>query len=240
MRSNRYLALILPALLLLPLAASANVEYQRLLEGELSKLDYFNPEHWAFTQTEVRDDNIVIAKYDPSRPEKQRWQLVSRNSKAASYDQMLDFRSDKRSEAKSNRKRLQEAIEEGEPVEDGLVSLIDWNSLELIDNSDKRVILRFQPRLDRFDEDEETLLVGVATFDKASKQLLSIAVVNRDVEGSEYELPVESFTMKIDFLYQNDTILLKNKSTLVRELSSLFGGGEEREEVKYSDYQAVK
>lgn len=219
-------------------AAEAKTDYARLLETELNKLDFFNKEHWSFTQTVVEDDNTTIAKYDPTRSEKQRWSLVSRNGQAANYDQMLDFRKDQKKQEGRHRDLLIEAIDEGQPVEGGLAEMVDWASLSLIDNSAKRVIYRFQPILSRFDEDEQALLVGVVTVDKLSKQLLSMEIMNRDVEGAEVEFPLESFLLKADFTYVNGNILLKSRSTLVREPAGLFGGGEERDEVSYSDYKS--
>ena len=238
MKLRLSIAFILSFLPMVAVALDApKVDYPRLLASELAKVDYFNPGHWFFTQTKIDDENTVVAKYDPSRRGGQRWSLVSRNNKPANYDQMLDFRKDKSSADKKQRQLLQDAIDEGLPVEGGLVEMVDWNSLRLIDNSEKRVILRFQPRLERFDEDEQALLVGVMTISKTNWQLLSLEVVNRDLEGSDTDFPLESFTLKVDFTYLDGNILLQKKSTLVREPAGLFGGGMELEELRYSDYQ---
>lgn len=226
--------------LLLSSVVAADTDYQRLLKTELSKLDYASYQHWKFTETTIDNEDVTVAKYDPTRAEGQRWSLVSHNNQVASYQQMVDYRSDKSDEIKKQRKRQQAAVEDGEPLEGGFVELVDWSSLRVIETSKKHVILHFQPLFDRFDEEEQALLVGVATFDRNNKQLLSVSIFNRDLEGSDVELPVESFSMKIDAVYIDGSILLKHQSSVVRELTSLFGGGEERLELKYSDYQAVK
>lgn len=233
------LALVLSLVGANALAAETKTDYARLLETELNKVDFFNPEHWSFTQTVVEDDNTTIAKYDATRSAKQRWSLVSRNGQAANYGQMLDFRKDKQKQESRHRDLLVEAIDEGQPVEGGLAEMVAWDSLSLIDSSEKRVIYRFQPVLSRFDDDEQVLLVGVVTIDKLSKQLLSMEIMNRDVEGAEVEFPLESFLLKADFSYVNGNILLKSRSTLVREPAGMFGGGEERDAVSYSDYKSL-
>lgn len=219
-------------------SANAKPDYARLLETELNKLDFFNLEHWAFTQTEQEDGDTVIAKYDPERAAKQRWSLVSRNGQVASYEQMLGFRKDKQKQAEEHRERLEEAIEEGQPVEGGLAEMVDWDTLRAIDSSEERVIFRFQPKLERFDEDEQALLVGVITFDKRAMQLLSMEVMSRD-SGEENDFPLESFLLKADFTYIDGNILLKSRTTLVREPAGLFGGGEERDALQYSDYRSI-
>lgn len=221
------------------LAADPNSDYLRLLEVELNKLDFAHAEHWSFTETAVEDGNTVIAKYDPARTVKQRWSLVSRNGQAANYGQMLEFRNDKQKQERNHRKLLVDAIDDGRPVKGGLTEMITWDSLKLIDNSEKRVIYRFQPILDRFDEDEQAHLVGVVTIDKLSKQLLSMDIINRDTQDAEVDFPLESFSLKVEFTYIDGNILLKSRTLLVREPDGLFGGGIERDELSFSDYQSV-
>lgn len=233
------LMLVLSAVSANTLAADPKPDYARLLKTELNKLDFVNIEHWSFTETAVEDDNIIIAKYDPSRTAKQRWSLVSRNGQAANYDQMLEFRNDKQKQERDRRELLEDAIDDGKPVKGGVAEMITWDSLKLIDNSEKRVIYRFQPILDRFDEEEQAHLVGVVTIDKLSKQLLSIDIMNRDTQDAEVDFPLENFSLKVEFTYIDGNILLKSRTLLVREPDGLFGGGVERDEFSYSDYQSV-
>lgn len=233
------LMLVLSAVSANTLAADPKPDYARLLKTELNKLDFINIEHWSFTETAVEDDNIIIAKYDPARTVKQRWSLVSRNGQAANYGQMLEFRNDKQKQERNHRKLLVDAIDDGRPVKGGLTEMITWDSLKLVDNSEKRVIYRFQPILDRFDEEEQAHLVGVVTIDKLSKQLLSIDIMNRDTQDAEVDFPLESFSLKVEFTYIDGNILLKSRTLLVREPDGLFGGGVERDEFSYSDYQSV-
>jgi hypothetical protein len=47
---------------------------------------------WAFTQTTVSSDKQLVERYNPAKPEAQRWTLLEKNGRAPTEDEIRDYR----------------------------------------------------------------------------------------------------------------------------------------------------
>lgn len=120
--------------------------YADIVERAFAPLDNDYHLAWAFTATAEEDDVTFVGRYDPRQPEDERWTLLSVDGHAPTAEELEDYLDDRQDEFRRD--------------DDGgsrdRIEMVDFSTLELVEETDDYWIFRFVPNGDD-DEDEEAL-----------------------------------------------------------------------------------
>lgn len=187
--------------------------------------------HWAYTETAIEDGVTYVGRYDPGRPGDQPWQLLSVDGREPTRDEIedyLDTRGDDHGGVF------------GDDV--GEIDGVDFDSIELVEETPDYWIFSFLPHSD--DEDKYAA--------KVMRQLQGRIKVVRDGPYVEYfdlrnaKTLRPAIGVKISRLLTRLTfgpaadggpIVPVSVDVDVKGRVLLFASFDERESVRYSDYE---
>lgn len=137
---------LLAALLAAPaFAADANFEHnQDIVNRAFEAFDRGYKEKWAWSETSTEEDVVYVGRYDPRRAPCERWVLESIDGAEPTPDQIEDYLGDKNRNCK----------EEAESVKVNGRDMVNFETLELVNETDERWVFSFVPNEDE-DEDDE-------------------------------------------------------------------------------------
>ncbi len=128
--------------LVVPVTLHASEDYGALVEDAIEALDSGYYEEWAFTETKLEDGKLWVGRFDPRKPQKERWSLLSVDGREPSDEEIDDYVDDQDDPSGSDDRNLSAMIEPG--------------SLRLIEETDEFWRFEFVPS-----EDEEAFLKNV-------------------------------------------------------------------------------
>lgn len=217
---NRLLLLALPAFIATPALAE---DYAALFEEAASAIEWDIEAGWAFTETRTRDDLLWVARFDPRMDEGDRWSLVSVDGRAPRDEEVREFEHDKEDhDAAAN---------------SGRINIVDVETLELVDESDTHLRLRFIP-----DEDEVEFVENVdsiVTIRKDGPVIETIDLRNHSDIRPGFGTKIGTFHFRMEFApaVVNGPIVPKHLQIRVSGRALLFIGFDETELIEYSDYE---
>jgi hypothetical protein len=181
---NKILLLIA---LLLPAVAFAN-DYEDIVKRAFESIDRDFKEHWAFTETSTKDDVVLIGRYDPRLPENDRWALVSVDGLEPQEDEIEDYLEEKE---KDNRRGRRGGPPDGDDANDAndegaehdedereYSAIVNFTSLELVEETSDHWIFDFKPRIDADDDSDAKFMRDVIGRLKIIKNGHYIATIN--------------------------------------------------------------
>lgn len=180
------------ACLVLIVGASAHAEAPSLVEQALQTMDAVEIDDWFFTMTTVADGITSVQRHDPTKPEGQRWSLVSVDGKEPTEEQ--------REEAARNQSSGKESDAE-QDEENEVRAMVDTESVTLIEETATHAVYRFRPVAE--DEDDAKLFEHVdATLrvSKASPYVESLEMRSREPFSPGFGVKVKEFAMAMTFV----------------------------------------
>ena len=191
--------------------------------------------HWAFTETSTEDEATFTWRYDPSRQDDSRWLLTGIDGRPPTPQELDEFGS--RSDAHhddDDRDNLADELE-----------IIDFDSLELIEQSDNRRVFRFTPTGDDDADEEER------RFMEQVSGRLSIAMDGPWVEYLELRnerpirpaagVKIRRFLTRLVFarLGESGPIVPMSVDVEIRGSALLVVRFNEKESIRFSDFEYV-
>jgi len=219
----------LALLLTLPVVADDHVDIVK--RAFLNISDDFHQE-WAFTESIMEDGVAVVGRYDPRLAADARWNLLTVDGRTPTPEEMAEYQDDRE-------------FRFGDRHSDGEMDMVDFDTLELIVETDDAWFFEFVPDVDN-DEDEEA--------QKFMQEVQGTIKVVRDGNYLEYlelrnDKPIRpAFSVKISRFRTRLTfgpaggngpivplsidVELKGRALLVIKI-------DEVETVRYGDYEYV-
>lgn len=144
---TRLLTLLLAVLLALevPIARTADSDYRDLVSGALSAIEWDFERSWAFTETSFSDESLRVGRFDPSQPVESRWSLLAFDNRQPTIEETEAFLEEKEGER----------LSQDSNGDDGLLDLVDIDSLELEKETDSAWLFSFTPTMG--DDDDKFL-----------------------------------------------------------------------------------
>lgn len=127
--------------LLLPGASAAANEPADIVRRAFASIETDTHRSWAFTETTTEDEQTWIGRYDPSEPEDHRWTLLSVDGREPTRDEREHYTRDRQDEF------------ENEVDEDDGSEMINFDSLELVEETSEGWLFRFVPVFDDEEDD---------------------------------------------------------------------------------------
>jgi hypothetical protein len=172
-------------------AAAAHAEAPSLVEQALQTMDAVTIDDWFFTLTTVSDGTTRVLQHDPTRPEGQRWSLLSVDGREPTDEER----------EKVARERAHSEESDAEEEDGGEVrAMVDKESLALIEEAATYAVYRFRPIAEN--EDDAKLFEHVdATLrvSKAAPYVESLEMRSREPFSPGFGVKVKEFAMAMTF-----------------------------------------
>ena len=147
---NARLALALFCLSLAPTAFAAE-NYDQLFERALEAVDFEFHKAWAYTETRVDSEHVWVGRFDPRRPDNQRWQLLTIDNRTPTAKEMEEYQEERAGDLSEN-------------GDDDVEAMVEPDSVRLIEETAEYWLLGFDP-----DEDEHEMLENFAATIRINK-----------------------------------------------------------------------
>jgi len=193
--------------------------------------DYHN--RWAFTESKLEDGLEYVGRFDPRRPQGERWILLNVDGRAPSEEEIDDFLEDKEDE-------FQWDDDEFDGTE---VDMVDLESLELVEETDDHWLFRFAPNADDADDDiaAEFLEEVTATLkiDRDGHYLQSIDLYNEKPIRPAFSVRISQFRVHLAFGPAADggPVVPLAENVMISGRALLLVKFDESESVRYYDYE---
>jgi hypothetical protein len=202
-----------------------------LVEIALAAMDEVSQDRWAYTQTMNENGTEVVIRHDPSRPEGQRFSVVS-----------VDDRSPTEAEEEKYLARANENGSDDDETDDGneVRAMIDRQSLTPIEETETHTLYSFRPVAD--DEDDRKLyehLEATLRLAKNPPQVEAIEMRNPKPFSLGFGIKIKQFELILTYAPVDGDVLPRTVSTRIVGRAMLFKKVEEAIGVTYSDYRRV-
>lgn len=211
--------------------ASAHAEPPALVEQALQTMDAVSIDDWFFTETTVTGETTTVKRHDPTRPEGQRWTLVSVDGREPTDEER----------EKAAREQAPAEEDDAEEEDEGEIrAMIDTESLALIEETAAHATYRFRPVAE--DEDDAKLFDHVdATLrvSKADAYVESLEMRSREPFSPGFGVKVKEFAMALTFAPVGSDAIVLPETVRIRMAGRAFlvKKIDETVVVTYSDYR---
>ena len=207
-------------------------DYSELFEEAVNNVSWQYPHNWAYTETRTGKDSSRVARFDPSRPEGERWNLLSIDGREPTATEIDEFLADK-----ADYGGFMSGDNEDDK-EDDVRTMVEPGSLQLLEESDSHWLLRFAPESD--DEDEEFLeeMDGTVRIAKADGRLEYIDIRSDKPVKPAVGVKIREFVTRFEFKRAtgDGPVVPVAFRFLIKGRAYLAIGFEEMQSVEFSDF----
>ena len=234
MRNSSSLFGVLILTCLSPLHAIAE-DYSALLQEATHALDNDFASQWAFTETSIESETKTIARFDPAKPEGERWHLLTVDDRSPTDEEIAEFIEDKQDES------FNDDSDEQVDSNNGVDNMVEPDSLELIEETDDHWLFSFEPSED--DEDEKFLKFIDATLRiaKDGPYVEYIHLQSNKPFRPQFGVKVHEFVTRLEFgpAAMGGPIVPLSVDTRIKARAFLVAGVDETFSMLFSDYEFV-
>jgi hypothetical protein len=216
--------LILVALCLTAFAAvQAEENYAALFDEAIKAIDWEFENEWAFTETSLSGEQLLVRRYDPRLDNDKRWSLISVDGHEPTVKEVKNYARDK--------------DDRGDLSDSSTTGIVDADSLKLLEETDDYWLFTFVP-----DEDEEVFTENVDAkikIIKAGHYLESIDIRNHSEIKAGFGTKISKFVMRFEFgpAAEDGPIVPQSIKMHVTGRALLFIGFDETEVTSYKDFE---
>lgn len=198
-------------------------DYKKLFEDAVATVDWELEKNWAFTESTLSEDKRWVGRHDPRKVEDERWTLLSVDGRRPSEDELREF---------VHKKNEHETSDSSQRVD-----IVDVETVELLEETDKYWLLNFIP-----DEDEVEFIDNVDATVRINKNggyLEAIDMRNNDDIKPGFGTKIGTFIIHFQFgpAIEGGPIVPRNMAIQVKGRALLFIGFDETEIIEYSNFE---
>jgi len=221
------------AICLLLFATLAFAEsYEELIDRAFDALEDDLSRHWSYTHTQENSEGLYVGRYDPRRPEAERWDLIS-----------VDGREPTASETKNYvKQRRKEQGEDAEADEEGFESVAKDGSIVLIEETDSYWLFSFEPAVgSEDDQDFMESVDGRLRVNKDGQYVAEMTLQSRGAIKPGKGIKIEKFLTRLAFapIYEGGPVLPLSIEATFKGKAFLVVKFDEHETVRYSNFERV-
>lgn len=214
------------AILHLAGAAQAAVDHDAIFEEAVQAINNDYRQSWAFTETSVETDAVLVGRYDPRRPSGERWTLLSIDDREPTADEIEDYLDDRDDD-------------DGEENTDNVDIMVEDGSLVLLEETDDHYLYSFTPS-----GNDEDFMEHVDATIKIIKDGPYIGYI--DLHASEpfrpqFGVKVSEFTTRLSFgpAAEGGPIVPRLVDIRIKLRAFLIINVDEKNFISYSEYEFV-
>ncbi len=237
---------LLVAVALVAIAAPCRADdLAELLETAVAGVSWRLPESFAYTETIAKGERTYVGRFDPSLPPDSRWTLLSVDGREPSAEETADYLDDKSAAPAGDADNGDEEPDREETDEDReLVSMIDPDSLVLLEESDEHWLLGFEFAGDGSDKAETKFLAslrGTARIDRVDGRLVFVDIRNEGDVKPAFGVRIREFVTRFDFgrIVTAGVVVPVAVQLRVKGRAYLAVGIDEAETRRFSDFERV-
>jgi hypothetical protein len=217
---------LLLILLLAASPASADDDYQALAEKAIEAISQDFGRYWAFTETRLEEDVLWIGRYDPRRPEDERWQLISVDGREPNDDEIEEYLDD-----------------QDEPEDSGdnkVEAMVQADTLKLVEETAEHWLFEFVP-----DGDDDNFLAHVNATMKIVKAdepyVTYVDLRSNKAFKPAMGVKLKEFLTRLTFapVDADGPVVPHSVDVKVRGRAFLVISFDETVSIRYSDYEYV-
>ena len=164
-----------------------DADYASLLQEALAALEY-NEMEWAFTEASIEAGTETVARFDPRRPAGERWSLLSVDGREPTQDEIDDFTEDKLDDDES-----------GSDDDDEVHTMVEGDSLTLVEETDEYWLFSFVPSEEDDEEDFAEFMDGTLEIAKDGRYVSSIDIRSDEPFRPRFGVKVNSILTRLTF-----------------------------------------
>ncbi len=207
-----------------PALAAATDDYNAIFERAVQAVDFDFEESWAYTETQVTSEAVLVGRYDPRREEGDRWQLLTVDGREPTQEEREDYDRDKdHDHSRGGDERID--------------SMVAPETLRLVEDAADYWILGF----DADDEDIMDSVDATMRIDKATGHLEYIEIRNHETIRPGFTVKLTKLLTRLSFgpAVEEGPIVPLSVQVEVEGRAFLVASFDEQEIVRNSDFEHV-
>jgi hypothetical protein len=216
-------------LFMVPVAANDHVTIVKEAFSNISN-DYH--QEWAFTQSTLEDDVLIVQRYDPRSPDDHRWKLITVDGRVPTVDEIAEYQDDEQDDFHDN-------------DNDDDSDMVNFETLSLIEETNEYWLFQFTP--DVGDDEDETgrkfmqQVDGTIRISRDGNYVSYIDLRNVRPIRPAFSVKISSFSTHLTFGPAGDggPVVPLSIDVAVKGRAMLFVTFDELESIRYSDYENV-
>jgi len=209
-------------------------EYDAIVEQAINAISDDYHREWAFTESTLEDDLVFTGRYDPRLPAGNRWTLLSVDGREPTDEELEDYLDDKEDEYQ---------WDDDDDDSDRDTDMVDFDTLELLEETDEYWIFGFVPNSDDMDDDETQKFMEQVTATmkivRDGPYLEYIDLRNEKAIRPAFSVRISDFRVHLAFGPAADggPIVQKSEDVAIKGRALLFVTFNEKESTRYSDFE---
>jgi hypothetical protein len=110
--------------------------YSAIFENAVDAIDFEFDRQWAYTETQVSSEHVWVGRFDPRKPSRERWRLLTVDAREPTEDEIEKYQRDKAHDHSDNGDKRVNAM-------------VEPDSIRLIEETDEFWLFGFNPEEDR-------------------------------------------------------------------------------------------
>ena len=228
------LALGLVLMINVPAGNAEQVDYAKLVEQSFDNVDWDFEQRFAFTETSMSEDTHTVARFDPSKPEGDRWTLLSYDNRPPSVEE-IEWFDDEHEFDQSHH---------SENGDDGVLELINLDTLELQEETADYWLFSFKPNFDGEDKEDRKFfrhMAGEIRISRQSGDVESMDIRNRKPIRPIIGAKIKSLVMQFEFApaVEDGPVVLTHVTAGAKGSAFVMVRFNETETFSFSDFEYV-
>jgi hypothetical protein len=214
------------AMLHLAGVAHAEVDHDAIFEEAVQALNNNYRQSWAFTETSVETEAVLVGRFDPRRPSGERWTLLSIDDREPTADEIEDYLDDRDDD-------------EGEENTDSVDIMVEDGSLVLLEETNEHYLYSFTPSGN--DEDFMEYVDATIKIVKDGPYIEYIDLQASKPFRPQFGVKVSEFTTRMSFgpAAEGGPIVPRLIDIRIKLRAFVVINVDEKNFISYSDYEFV-
>jgi hypothetical protein len=217
-------------------AEAPHGSYEALFQSAIKAITWDFHGDWAFTVTSSGSDGDRVGRFDPRRPQDERWTLL-----------MIDGRppTDKESaEYAKNNHHFGDGDGDGDNGDDSAIDMVEPGTLRLVEETDDYWLLSFVPTDDDADVGRKVLesMQGTVKIIKDGEYLAYIDIHNEKPIRPKLGVKMKKFLMHMSFgpIADNGPVVMRSMDFAIKLSAFVLVRVNEAESLAFSDFEYAR
>jgi hypothetical protein len=217
-------------------AEAPHGSYEALFQSAIKAITWDFHGDWAFTVTSSGSDGDRVGRFDPRRPQDERWTLL-----------MIDGRppTDKESaEYAKNNHHFGDGDGDGDNGDDSAIDMVEPGTLRLVEETDDYWLLSFVPTDDDADVGRKVLesMQGTVKIIKDGEYLAYIDIHNEKPIRPQLGVKMKKFLMHMSFgpIADNGPVVMRSMDFAIKLSAFVLVRVNEAESLAFSDFEYAR
>lgn len=219
-------------------AQTQHGSYEALFQSAISAITWDLHEDWAFTATSSGREGERVGRFDPRRPEGERWNLLSIDGRPPTAEESAEY-----AENSGGHHFGDDDDDDGDNGDDNAIDMVEPGSLRLVEETDDYWLLSFVPTDDDEEDDVGRKVLenmqGTVKIVKDGEYLAYIDIHNEKPIRPKFGVKMKKFLMHMNFGPINDDgpVVMQSMDFAIKLSAYVLVRVNEAESLTFSDFE---